>query len=158
MRGKAPDIGNGRHQKSGLQAGKSRIPCTRFVLAGLEALHVVFAQLKPENVRIFLDPGMRHALWQDDESLLQAPSEQDLGRRLVILGRKRFEQRIVAACAADKRRIGLENDTTLCAPIHDIGSSEPGVELYLVDAEDTSIVGGLLLCGVSIMVKGFRSD
>lgn len=140
-----------------LQAGESWIPRTGFVFPSLEALHVVFVQLKVEYVRIFLDPGMRHALRQDDKSLLQTPPEQDLGRRLVVLGHKRFEERVVAPCTAHKRRVGLEDNTTLGTPVDDIRASEPWVELHLIDAENTSIVGRLSLGRVSMLVKDVMS-
>jgi hypothetical protein len=94
---------------------------------------------------------MGHTFGQDNKAFLQAPAEQNLCRRFVVLGHKWLEQRIVTASGANKRRVGFQYDTALVAPLNDIRTREPRVELHLIDAEDTSVVGRLFLGNVSVV-------
>jgi hypothetical protein len=74
-----------------------------------------------------------------------------LRRRFVVFGHKRFEQRVVSTCGADKRRVSLEYDTALGAPLNNVRTSEPWVEFDLVDAEDAGVVWRLFLNNVSMV-------
>jgi hypothetical protein len=76
---------------------------------------------------------MGDAFRQNNESSLEPPTEQDLSRRLAILGRERLEQRVISTCGANKRRVSLEDDTALSTPLDDVRTSEPWVKLDLVD-------------------------
>lgn len=96
---------------------------------------------------------MSDALRQDDKALLQSPTEQDLSRSFVVLGHKRLQQRIVSTCGANKRRICLKDYIALGAPLDNVRTSEPWVQLHLVDAENTSVVGRLLLKNVSTIFR-----
>lgn len=88
---------------------------------------------------------MRHALRQDYKALLQPPTKQNLGGCLAILGSQRLEEGIVSARIANERRVGFEDNASLLAPVYYVWACEPGVELYLVDAEDAGVFGRLLL-------------
>lgn len=56
---------------------------------------------------------------------------------------------MVSTCGANKRRICLKDYIALGAPLDNVMTSEPRVQLHLIDAEDTSVVGRLLLKNVS---------
>ena len=88
---------------------------------------------------------MSDAFRQNDEAFLEAPTEQDLCGRLVVFGCERFEQRIFSTRRANKRRAGLEDDTTLGTPFNDVRTSEPWMELDLVDTQDASVIWRLFL-------------
>jgi hypothetical protein len=78
-------------EESFIQLCNSGIPCARLILPSLQTFHVFDAQLEIEDLRIFLDPGVSHALGQHHEALLQAPAKQDLSRCFVVFGHKRLE-------------------------------------------------------------------
>lgn len=92
---------------------------------------------------------MSHAFGQDHEAFLQAPAEQDLCWRPVVFRGERLEQRIVSTCGADKRRVSLEDNAVLVAPVDNVRTSEPWMKFYLVHTQDASVLGRLLLGEVS---------
>jgi len=98
---------------------------------------------------------MGDAFRQNDETFLEAPTEQDLSRRLAILGRERLEQWVISTCGANKRRVSLEDDTTLSTPLDDVRTSKPWVKLHLVDAQNTSVARRLFLKTVSVKLPSF---
>ena len=114
------------------QSRLGRIPGAGCILLRVQRLHVLLAELKVVDLLVLLDAAGRDALGQDDEVLLQTPAEQDLGGRLVVLLCQRDEQGVVAACVAHEWTISLQHDAALLAPVYDVRTWEPGVELDLV--------------------------
>ena len=127
-------------EESCIQSSGRGIPGAWRVLSRVETLHVFGAELEVEHIRVLLDSAMSNALRQNDKAFLQAPTEQNLRRCLVVSGCERLEQRVISTCGTNKRRVCLKDDTALCAPLNDIGTSEPRVKLDLVDRENAGVI------------------
>lgn len=55
---------------------------------GVSPVHVCLAELEVEDLEIFDDPIFLPRFGEDDEAVLESPSQADLGSRLVVLRSK----------------------------------------------------------------------
>lgn len=68
-----------------VQSALERIPANRRILVSLQLGHIFRGEFETVQLCVLLDSRGRHALWQRDQALLQAPPEQDLCLRLTVL-------------------------------------------------------------------------
>jgi len=80
--------------------------------------------------------------WVSRPYLLQAPPNQDLSGRFVVLLSQVLQHRLVHPLGPDKGRICLDDNIALSKPLHDIVPGAPGVDLILanVDLTATTVV------------------
>lgn len=91
--------------------------------------HVVPTNFKIVNIRIFLDPTRRIALWQRYPSLLQAVSYQDLRHSFIVFLGKRGDGGIVCFLVTNDGGVGLDDDVVFVAVVDYRALLAPGVEL-----------------------------
>lgn len=85
--------------------------------------------------------------------LLQTPSHQHLRTRFPVLLRQSLETRLSQSLPSDEWAVGLHDDSSLFAPVHDIGSRQPWMEFPLADVDGSAFAFAVL--SLEIVDVGF---
>ena len=98
----------------------------------VQGLHVAQLQLKIKDVDVLEDPFGSHGLWDDANSVLETPAEQDLSGGLPILFGHRHNRRISNQLPSSERGIALQKDVVCLAEIDEFTIVTAWMELHLI--------------------------
>lgn len=102
---------------------------------GVDLSHVFLAQLEVEDLQVLVYPVFLPRLGQDDEAVLQAPTQADLSRCLVVLFGQGSDDLVLhkLVIVSGEGRIGLDGDVVLSAELDGLGLPQERMDLKLVD-------------------------
>src|SRR5712692_1041634 len=99
----------------------------------VEAGHVRGFEFEPEDVRVLADPLGADGLRDDDETVLEAPADQDLRGRAAILRGDLSDRGMLQALSAREGAVRLQLDPMGPAVLEKFFLEQEGMELDLID-------------------------
>lgn len=123
----------GAARAGGRGARGSELAHLHALVEGVEDLHVVGVELKVEELSVGLNAALGERLGENDVADLQAPTKEDLGRRLAVLVGNGLDLLTLQSGTLGHGRVGLNMDTTGNGGLAQLLVGKEGVRLDLVD-------------------------
>src|SRR5712692_6706940 len=105
----------------------------RALVERIKALHVLSLQLEIEDGRVLSNAIWADRFRNDDETVLQAPSNQNLSRRPLVLRCDLIDDRMLQSVPAGKGAVCLQLNPVAHAELEQLLLIQEGMELDLID-------------------------
>ena len=111
------------------------------LVEGVEERQVVGIQRKVKELSVGLNAALGERLGENDVADLQAPTKEDLGRRLAVLVGNGLDLLTLQSSTLGHGRVGLNVDTTGNGGLAQLLVGKEGVRLDLVDGRLDAALG-----------------